>query len=120
MNEVVRGVFAAVMAGKKQPEACPDYVVTFYDRLSKRWNEFLSNAEPPHTERAWIAMVAECLHERDVRLIDLENRVRELEAEKISAGSSDVPIDESIDDEPGRVDRRTKAYRAMKLQEAGA
>jgi hypothetical protein len=112
MEDVVKGVFAAAMVGERLPGKCPAHVVEFYDLLSKYWLRLLSNAEPPHTERAWIAALADSLHQRDERIARLEQRIASLETAKPTL--SYVADDDEDDPTGEKIDKRTKEYRARK------
>ena len=115
MDDLSKQAFAAVLTGKRAPESCPEYMVRFYDLLSKRRREFHGNNEPEYADRWWVAALAESFHERDEIIRNLEARVRELETNEIESVSPDESIDEA-----SHVDRRTKAGRALKMASVGA
>jgi len=110
MNDIVKSAFAAAMVNKKTPESCPAHVVELYTVLCRYRQSLASNQEPQHTDRWWIAALADSLHVRDEKIAALEKRLADLEGQRTLSYVADEEDDPTVP----KIDKRTKEWRERK------
>lgn len=99
----------------------PDHYVKVYEHWEKLTKLIHSNNTVNRRDREIVVLLAEELHERDLRIADLEQRIVALEPKKPVVAKTESVGDGGEVVDVGKVDFRTKAGRELKnkLETAG-
>lgn len=100
------------------PTKLPEHFIAAFECFRRMTLDLHSTQTVNRADFPVVALIAELLHERDVKIADLEARLTALEPTKTVSVS--VADETPPDPELPKMDLRTKAGRAMKAEMAGA